>query len=90
MHVDAGDARMNDTHRHLPHRPPILRYGRAARGARNKIKILRHALAAAIRGPHRAGSSVNLQDRHVAPSTNDVSGRRSPKFHPSAGVTSVT
>jgi hypothetical protein len=40
VHVDASDARMNDIHRHLLLRPPILRYGRAARGARNKIKIL--------------------------------------------------
>jgi len=40
MHVNPRDARMNDIHRHLLPRPPILRYGRAARGARDKIEIL--------------------------------------------------
>jgi Epoxide hydrolase N terminus len=40
----------------------------------------------AIRGTHRAGSSVSLLNRHAAPRSNDVSGRRSPKFHPSAGA----
>ena len=39
--------------------------------------------------PTGAGSSVSLMNRHAAPRRNDVSGRRSPKFHPSAGATKV-
>jgi hypothetical protein len=39
-HADPGDARMDDIHRHLPVDPPANGNGRAARGARNKIKIL--------------------------------------------------
>ena len=40
MHVDAGDARMDDIHSPPALPSLILGYGRAARGARYKIKIL--------------------------------------------------
>jgi Domain of unknown function (DUF1990) len=43
----------------------------------------------AIRGTYRAGSSVSLPNSHAAPRSGDVSGRRSPKFHLSAGATTV-
>jgi hypothetical protein len=39
MHVDPRDARMDDIHRHLP-ADPDTGGGHAARGARDKIKIL--------------------------------------------------
>jgi hypothetical protein len=40
MHIDPGHLKMDDLHRQPPYLPPDTGYGRAARGARDKIKIL--------------------------------------------------
>jgi hypothetical protein len=77
VHVDPGDARMDDI-RHTSSSPRTTGKARAARRARNKIKILYPALTAAIRGTYQA-ASVHLSDRHIAPRCDDVS-RGTPSF----------
>src|SRR5215470_18649114 len=87
-HVDPGDARMDDTHRHLLPQPPIPDTGAPpAEPAQDRDPVTR--ASSSNPGTYRAGSSVSLPNRHAAPRSGDVSGRRSPKFHPYAGATTV-
>jgi hypothetical protein len=83
VHVDPGDTRMDDIHRDLP--APILDTGAppAEPATRSRSCDTRSQQQSGV--PTGAGSSVSLLNRHAAPRSSDVSGRRAPSFtHPRA------
>jgi hypothetical protein len=78
VHVDRGDPRMDDIHRHLLPRPPILMYGRAVPRSPQQDRDPLTRARSSNPGVHGKAPASGL-DWHAAPSTGDVSGWRRPQ-----------